>query len=68
MKIRVLRAFVYGVGDPVQAGTIIDVSDAFGKEMIGCNKAEAVDPVPPAEPLSTSNAGAVVSGKQETKK
>jgi len=69
MKIKVLRAFVYGLGEPVQPGAIIDVSDAFGKEMIGCNKAESADlKASPSGPLGTTNAGAVVSGRQDTKK
>lgn len=69
MKIKVLRSFVYGPGEPVQPGAIIEVSDAFGKEMIGCNKAESAEPeAPPNGPLDTTNAGAVVSGRQDAEK
>lgn len=67
MKIKVLRAFIVN-SDPVQAGAVIDVSDAFGKEMIGCNKAEAVDRAPITGPLDVKNAGAIVAGKQEAAK
>lgn len=67
MKIEVLRAFIHDK-ETVQPGAVIDVSVAFGKEMIGCNKAKAVEPEPTPEPLSTTNAGAVVSGRQDAKK
>ena len=68
MKIKVLRAFIHN-GDPVDADAVIDVSDAFGKEMIGCNKAESAEPkAPPSGPLDTTNAGAIVSGRQGAEK
>lgn len=61
MKIKVLRSFIHN-GDPVEVGSVIDVSDAFAQEMVGLNKAERVDAAAPSGALSTRSAGALVPG------
>lgn len=62
MKIKVKRAYLVR-GVRFEVGTVLEVSDAFGRELIAGDKAERTDePLTSEGPMTTESATALVAG------
>lgn len=68
MKVVVKRAFLIR-GERQEPESIVEVDDAFGRELISLQKVAPVDPVEPQRgPMTTETAAAVVSGRKRKEK
>jgi len=64
MKVTVLRAFLIR-GERQEIGSVIDVADDFGREMVMLQKASPVSAqAAPAGPMTTETATGIVSGRK----
>lgn len=68
MKIRVIRAFLIK-GERQEVGSVVEVGDNFGSEMVYTGRAERADKAPAARsgPMSTATASELVDGQKATK-
>lgn len=64
MKIKVVRSFMSN-GSQVAVGTVMDLEDQAGRQLIWSGKAERTDEAPaPSGPMTTESADGLVSGKR----
>lgn len=67
MQITATRAFLLG-GKRVEPGTTLEVEDPLARLLVAANKAERAGAAPPAGPMTTKTAAAVVRGKAAEEK
>ena len=67
MRVRVIRAFLIA-GERQEIGSEIDVPKSLADEVIYLRKAARVADAPPAQPMTTQSAEALVPGSQPAPK
>lgn len=64
MLVTVLRAFIFN-GERQEPGGLVEMDDAFGREMLAVGKVERVGAEePPSGPMTTDTVASLVSGRK----